>query len=643
MGRRETQPRKQADARAMAHNNRTESRERCVMVRGLVVPMLLALLSLQRGQAQIASLGQVLGGSHCDMTTLQDRVVLLQSACANTTCNVRCAAVLVPLMDECLYVFNHLYDETDGREDGEATILTDAYNHCMTIAPTDLLAALKTLHDEGHCPDADLDGVGETTVKAPDCADRMEGDRCSMTISAGIFTCEHDFCDTAFPPCMFAAQCDASCGLCDGAHGHRRQLQIGQHMVCDPSTFGAQVDAVDRACCDDGLANCEAGVPTACDAKCAVTFNGFYERCQRFMAAQFTPQEMADFDQLYTTCSRGLPTEPLLRAAIVCSTAPAPAPCGCSDHGTCTGSSEQQCECTDDFQGQRCSALLPAGAATGEWATLAPMPTARGYLGLTSSDGIVYAVGGLDSGSGYVATAEAYDTATREWATLAPMPTARYALGLTSSDGIVYAVGGEDSGSNLATAEAYDTATGEWATLAPMPTARSYLGLTSSDGIVYAVGGSDGSNRLATAEAYDTATGEWATLAPMPTARYALGLTSSDGIVYAVGGLDSGYVATATAEAYDTATGEWATLAPMPTARYGLGLTSSDGIVYVVGGCGSGGYLATAEAYDTATGEWATLAPMPTARRYLGLTSSDGIVYAVGGEDSGSNLAAYVI
>eukprot|EP01051_Picozoa_sp_SAG22_P009007 SAG22_NODE_722_length_7641_cov_13.307876_3_plen_80_part_00 len=30
----------------MAHNNRTESRERCVMVRGLVVPMLLALLSL---------------------------------------------------------------------------------------------------------------------------------------------------------------------------------------------------------------------------------------------------------------------------------------------------------------------------------------------------------------------------------------------------------------------------------------------------------------------------------------------------------------------------------------------------------------------------------------------------------------------
>eukprot|EP01051_Picozoa_sp_SAG22_P014667 SAG22_NODE_1813_length_3512_cov_103.505703_3_plen_85_part_00 len=55
--------------------------------------------------------------------------------------------LLVPLMDECLYVLNHLYDETDGREDGEATILTDAYNHCMTIAPTDLLATLKTLHD----------------------------------------------------------------------------------------------------------------------------------------------------------------------------------------------------------------------------------------------------------------------------------------------------------------------------------------------------------------------------------------------------------------------------------------------------------------------------------------------------------------
>ena len=75
----------------------------------------------------------------------------------------------------------------------------------------------------------------------------------------------------------------------------------------------------------------------------------------------------------------------------------------------------------------------------------------------TGMDVILYAIGGHSSSSGYLNTAEAYNTATGQWAALTPMPTARGYLGVTGMDGILYAIGGYSIGSvsDLNTAEAY--------------------------------------------------------------------------------------------------------------------------------------------------------------------------------------------
>eukprot|EP01051_Picozoa_sp_SAG22_P017037 SAG22_NODE_2539_length_2463_cov_16.648054_2_plen_504_part_00 len=314
--------------------------------------------------------------STCDMSTLFARVDSLTTeccslgdagSCGSSPCTVDCLSALLPLLDDCRDVMNRLFDGEDGVYDGEAASFSNQYDQCAATPPASLIDELKALQDRGQCPPTVLDDVAATEVKAPGCADRWDGDRCSLSIASGIMTCEHDFCNTVYPPCVMAGQCDRSCGLCgaDDGGGHRRLLaMLGKlrrlqmsHMTCDPATFSSQAATVDAACCDDDQ-SCTDGLPGECDAKCAVVFNSFYPRCQRFLASQFSLAQMAGYDQLFSTCTRALPTEPLLRALVVCSANP-PDPCfdvDCGDHGSCD---DGTCQCEQGYSGESCGAFDP--------------------------------------------------------------------------------------------------------------------------------------------------------------------------------------------------------------------------------------------------------------------------------------------
>eukprot|EP01051_Picozoa_sp_SAG22_P002855 SAG22_NODE_131_length_18561_cov_10.941387_11_plen_434_part_00 len=426
--------------------------------------------------------------------------------------------------------------------------------------------------------------------------------------------------------------------LCGSAAG----MEPADHRALQDSTCDifTGVQNVNEACCVSGHRRTQVGgcdgqsIPQTCSASCAQVFIPFLDNCGTSLG--ILGFDLNDFYALYYSCHQVNPD-----------------PCSdveCGEHGSPSDVEDGQCRCDGDFKGDMCSALLPHDAQHGQWSSLAPMPTTRSYLGLTTADGILYAVGGRNNGN-ILNDNEAYDVAAGTWSTLAPMPTARSNLGLTAADGILYAVGGyNNDGDVINLNEAYDVAVGTWSTLAPMPTARSYLGLTAADGILYAVGGFNGANEVSTAEAYNVAAGTWSALALMPTARSNLGLAAVDGIIYAMGGFNghnSPYSRDPlnTAEAYDVAAGTWSALAPMPTARYGLGLTATDGILYAVGGY-NGNNLNTAEAYDAAAGTWSALAPTPTAREGLGLTAADGILYGVGGVNNDGCLnvnEAYLI
>eukprot|EP01050_Picozoa_sp_SAG11_P007859 SAG11_NODE_667_length_7841_cov_19.517954_3_plen_521_part_00 len=316
--------------------------------------------------------------STCDLSTLVARVSSLTSECCSmgvdgcgepSSCTTGCLSVLLPLFDDCHDVMNRLFDGEDGFEDGEDRDLSDAYDQCVAAAPADLIDELKTLQDRGQCPPTVLNSVAATEVKAPGCADLWDGDHCSLSISSGIMTCEHDFCNTVYPPCVMAGQCDRSCNLCeDDGSGHRRLLAVLEklrrlqmsHMSCNPATFADEAATVDAACCDDDH-SCTNGIPGECDAKCAVVFNNFYSRCQRFLASQFSLAQMAGYDQLFSTCTRALPTEPLLRALVVCSANP-PDPCfdvDCGEHGSCDGGT---CQCEQGYSRETCDVFDPCAS-----------------------------------------------------------------------------------------------------------------------------------------------------------------------------------------------------------------------------------------------------------------------------------------
>ena len=331
-------------------------------------------LLLESTACQQLNMPSVTDGA-CDLGTLPARVRDVDNLCCfaaasnpgarcagGVSCDVPCAEELLPFLGDCHPMIDKIFDGDDGTEDGIAAEFDSVFDACMAIDPAEALAALADLKASGRCTDAQLNGVGETAVGEAPCADERLGcphliasgfmtcaadfgptgdmpgqcDRtcafcdgpappappcddvrtgCSATLATGFVSCEADFC----PTCPMANQCDKTCSLCSGRH----RLQSARQ--CDLSGFADRATAVDRACCDDGV-SCSAGVPTTCDAKCAVVFAPFFDSCSAILATQVDRESFGSYQRLHDTCATGLPAEALLQAAAACSTSvPCPA------------------------------------------------------------------------------------------------------------------------------------------------------------------------------------------------------------------------------------------------------------------------------------------------------------------------------
>eukprot|EP01043_Picozoa_sp_COSAG02_P056814 COSAG02_NODE_6797_length_3355_cov_2.061732_1_plen_413_part_10 len=394
-------------------------------------------LTLQVATSQQLVIPGVTDGGGCDLGTLPERVQQVDDLCCFETagnpgarcargvsCDVPCAETLLPFLSNCSAVINKLFDVDDGIDDDIAGQFDSVYGACMEIDPTEALAALSDLKDSGHCTDAQLDGVAETPVSAAPCADVRP--TCANLIASGFMTCVADFGPTG----DLAGQCDRTCAFCGTQAGGRHRLQTA--MQCDLVHFPEQAAAVDAACCDDGV-SCAAGVPTTCDAKCAVVFPRFFESCRTTLQTQVDRNTFNSYERLHDTCTTGLPVEPLLRAAAVCSAGPAIA-----------------------------SATIIVIGGQGD--------SGRSSLGMSSG--------------------ERYDPAANAWSPIASMGTVRYYHAAAAIDGLLYAIGGEDdSGSTLSSGERFDPASNAWSPIASMGTARESHAAAVIDGLLYAIGG----------------------------------------------------------------------------------------------------------------------------------------------------------
>lgn len=70
--------------------------------------------------------------------------------------------------------------------------------------------------------------------------------------------------------------------------------QIADKIVCT-------CRQVNGDCCNDSNQHCAAGVPTTCDAKCAITYNAYYTECAQQITASFSPQQQSQFAELYVS------------------------------------------------------------------------------------------------------------------------------------------------------------------------------------------------------------------------------------------------------------------------------------------------------------------------------------------------------
>ena len=117
------------------------------------------------------------------------------------------------------------------------------------------------------------------------------------------------------------------------------------------------------------------------------------------------------------------------------------------------------------------------------WSVKATMPGGqRRALGAAALNSRIYAIGGHSAVTpgAYLSRVERFDLGASGWSTLAPMPTARRYLGVASSANLVFALGGENATIGAVNdVQAFDPSTAQWRLKTSMPTVGGRVAATA--------------------------------------------------------------------------------------------------------------------------------------------------------------------
>ena len=253
----------------------------------------------------------------------------------------------------------------------------------------------------------------------------------------------------------------------------------------------------------------------------------------------------------------------------------------------------------DFIEGGRTDIVRVLDIKTNQWTIAPPLPIRLDHTGVSTDGSKIYVIGGFkDLGrkipSDRVFT---YDPLQNNWQEGAPLPTARGALTADFINGVLYAVGGINSSRTpVATNEVYDPVSNSWSETTPMPTARHHHTSAVVNGQLYIIGGrilgdgvesdiNEALTNLNDNEKFDPVNKTWSIQEQMPTKRSGIAAEVSplDGNIYVFGGqgLTGAYKIT---EIYDTKTNKWTSGPDMPTPRLGLEAVAIDNKIYVPGG-----------------------------------------------------------
>ncbi len=277
-------------------------------------------------------------------------------------------------------------------------------------------------------------------------------------------------------------------------------------------------------------------------------------------------------------------------------------------------------------------------SASGAWATLARMPSARQEVAVAALGNEIFVIGGFGASAAPVATVESYDVATDSWHARAPYPAPVHHAAAAVVAGRLYVVGGYTGGrvgwARSASLHEYDPAREAWIARASMPTARGALAAVAVGGRLHVLGG-DAEGVTGAHEVYDPRTDRWTPAATMPTARDHLAAVTVGTRVWALGGRTSFFgTQYANVEIYDPATDSWRVGPSLPDGRGGLTAAAIGDRVYVFGGEAPLRIFNANEMYEAAGNRWIAKAVMPTPRHGIGAAVVGNRIYIAGGATS---------
>lgn len=292
-----------------------------------------------------------------------------------------------------------------------------------------------------------------------------------------------------------------------------------------------------------------------------------------------------------------------------------------------------------------------AQAGAGKWSPAASMATDRDtYTATLLQNGKVLVVGGHNTNSSPLSSAELYNPATNSWSSAGNMSLARMLHTATLlPNGKVLVVGGETTGgATLSSVELYDPATNSWSSAGNMSVARAKHAATLlPNGKVLAVGGvGTGNSLLSSAELYDPATNNWSNAAGMSKSRDSHTSTLlANGKVLVAGGTAPAMpspLPVKSVEVYDPVANSWTDAASMLTERGGHTATRlQNGKVLVVagGGINSGLAVGTAQLYDPVANSWSSAGSISSVRYdHTATLLSNGNVLVAGGSTYGGAI-----
>jgi DNA-binding CsgD family transcriptional regulator/N-acetylneuraminic acid mutarotase len=277
----------------------------------------------------------------------------------------------------------------------------------------------------------------------------------------------------------------------------------------------------------------------------------------------------------------------------------------------------------------------PVPTALSRWHILAPSPTVRNGMAVTTFEDQIYVIGGEDY-HGVTGMTERYDPATDSWMELSQKPVPVTDANAASILGKIYVPGGRSSsGTVLNTLEIYDPRQATWEKGKKLPVAMSAYAMADYEGRLYLFGGWDGTKYLNSVFIYDPRQDDWEESVRMPTALGFAGAAVVGDKIFIMGGYD-GKQALKTNMIFSPSAADsgnpWSQAMPMPNERYSFGIASMADAIYVLGGKGIDNGPLSSLVFLPQASEWQEYEPPPTSiGDFVSLTPLGQYLYALGG------------